>query len=206
MLRAVAISVIIGTFLIGMYYVVASSYVQPERQDKLQSALNELESGMTYEKFVSLDEQKRQFIVKQMPSGTLELLQQESRAHPTFIAEKPDDIRTKSGSNEIQLVKITQISGLKGYLAAGEASVVASGDMAFLRLEEFGVTSGIDQHVYLTKDGTIAESVDLGPLKASQGDQYYDVTGADIATYSILVIYSPTFDTYYAHAQFPKNQ
>jgi hypothetical protein len=180
--------------------------MRPEHQDTLTSALNEVEAGMTYEKFVSLDEQKRQFFVKRMPSNALTILQQEARTHPTFIAEKPDDIRKKSGSNEIQLVKITQISGLKGNLAAGEASIVASGDMVFLRLEEFGVTSGIDQHVYLTKDGTISEAVDLGLLKASQGDQYYGITGVDTTIYSILVIYSPTFDTYYAHAQFPKNQ
>jgi hypothetical protein len=206
LLRIVAISVIIGTFLIGTYYVVAASYIQPIQQDKIADALGEVQMGLTYERFVSLGEDERSALVQQMPSSTITMLLQEARSHPSFIAEKTDAIKAQSGSNEIRLVKLSQISGLKGYDSKGEAAIMISGDKIFLRLQEFGVTSGIDQHLYLTKDGTIATGIDLGRLKASQGDQYYDITGIDIELHNILIIYSKVFDTYYAHAKFLKTQ
>lgn len=206
MLGIVAISVIIGTFLIGTYYVVEASYIQPIQQDKIAAALGEVQAGLTYEKFVSLSEGERSVLVQQMPSSTITLLLEEARNHPSFIAEKTDAIKTQSGSNEIRLVKLSQISGLKGYDSKGEAAIIISSDMAFLRLQEFGVTSGIDQHLYLTKDGTIATGIDLGKLKASQGDQYYGITGVDTESHNILIIYSKVFDTYYAHAKFLKTQ
>jgi len=202
----VAISVIIGTFLIGTYYVVAASYVQPVQQDKIADVLGEIQAGLTYEKFTSLDEVERSILIQQMPSRTITMLLQEAKNHPSFIAEKPDTIKAQSGSSEIRLVKLSQISGLKGYESKGEAAIIISGDKTFLRLQEFGVTSGIDQHVYLTKDGTIATGIDLGRLKASQGEQYYDITGIDTQSYNIMVIYSKAFDTYYAHTKFLKTE
>ena len=201
-----AISVIIGTFLIGTYYVVAASYVQPVQQDKIADVLGEIQAGLTYEKFTSLDEVERSILIQQMPSRTITMLLQEAKNHPSFIAEKPDTIKAQSGSSEIRLVKLSQISGLKGYESKGEAAIIISGDKTFLRLQEFGVTSGIDQHVYLTKDGTIATGIDLGRLKASQGEQYYDITGIDTQSYNIMVIYSKAFDTYYAHTKFLKTE
>lgn len=206
MLSAVAISVIIGTFLIGTYYVVDATYVQPVQQDRLTAALGELRPGLTYGKFVSLEESERAYLVQQMPSSTVVLLLEESKNHPSFIAENTDDIKTETGSDQIRLVKLTSVSGLKGHTSNGEVAVVTSGDKVFLRLQEFGVTSGIDQHLYLTKDGTPGTGVDVGRLKASQGDQYYDITGVDTNTYNILIIYSKTFDTYYAQAKFLKTE
>jgi hypothetical protein len=186
--------------------VVAASYIQPIQQDKIADALSGIQAGLTYEKFASLGELERSILVQQMPSSTITLLLQEARNHPSFIAEKADAIKEQSGSNEIRLVKLSQISGLKGYDSKGEAAIIISGDKTFLRLQEFGVTSGIDQHLYLTKDGTIATGIDLGRLKASQGDQYYDITGIDTESHNVLIIYSKVFDTYYAHAKFLKIQ
>lgn len=206
MLRVVAISVIIGTFLIGTYYVVAASYVQPIQQGKLETALADFQADLTYEKFISFSEDERSTLVEQMPSSVIIMLLQEARNHPSFIAETVDDIKAESGSGEFKLMQITQISGLKGYTAQGEASIIKSGSKVFLRLQEFGVSSGIDQHLYLTKDGTIATGINLGMLKASQGEQYYDITGIDTETHGILIIYSKTFDTYYAHARFLKTE
>lgn len=206
MLRVVAISVIIGTFLIGTYYVVAASYVQPIQQDKLADALADFQAGLTYEKFISLNEDERSVLVQQMPSTVIIMILQEARNHPSFIAENADDIKAESGSDELKMVQMTQITGLKGYAGQGEASILKSGSKVFLRLQEFGVSSGIDQHLYLTKDGTTATGIDLGRLKASQGEQYYDITGIDTEIYGILIIYSQIFDTYYAHARFLKTE
>ncbi|MDG7050164.1 MAG: DM13 domain-containing protein [Nitrososphaerota archaeon] len=206
MLKAVTISVIIGTFLIGSYYVVASSFVQPEQQNKLGMALAEIQPDLTYAKFIALSEDQKSFLVQNMPTNTRNLILDEARNNPSFAAENKDLMTAQSGVTELRMIKLTQMSGIKGYDADGTASVFVSGDMTFLRLQDFGVASGIDQRLYLTKDGTIHTGIDIGPLKASQGDQNYDITSVDHDTYNVLIIYSEPFDLYYAYAKFIKTE
>ncbi len=206
MLKTITISIMIGTFLIGTYYVLAASYLPPVQENKLVSALNEIKPTLTYEKFISMDESERTALVGQMPSGTVRMLLQEAQNHPSYVSEDIDWIKLESNSNDIRFTKLTQITGVKGYDASGTASIVYAGNMLFLRLEDFSVTSGIDQRLYLTKDGTTASGVDLGLLKASAGNQNYDITGIDVDAYNILIIYSRTFDTYYAYTKFLKTE
>lgn len=206
MLKTITISIMIGTFLIGTYYVLAASYLPPVQENKLVSALNEIKPDLTYEKFISMDESERTALVGQMPSGTVRMLLQEAQNHPSYVSEDIDWIKLESNSNDIRFTKLTQITGVKGYDASGTASIVYAGNMLFLRLEDFSVTSGIDQRLYLTKDGTTASGVDLGLLKASAGNQNYDITGIDVDAYNILIIYSRTFDTYYAYTKFLKTE
>lgn len=204
MLKAVTISIVIGTFLIGMYYVVDATYVQPEQQSELAEALDKLSPGLTYDKLASLEEGDRYLLVRFAPSETIRLIMQEAQNHPSFVAESKDKIKEHSGSAELRVVKLTPFVGLKGFEAQGTAGVFVSGSSTFLRLENFVVTPGLDQRLYLTKDGSAVSGIELGRLKATEGSHNYDITGIDIETFNILVIYSPTFDTYYAHARFLK--
>jgi len=206
MLKTITVSIMIGTFLMGTYYVLAASYVPPVREDKLVSALNNMQTDLTYEKFITMSESQRMTLVRQMPSGVTRMLLEEAQNHPSYVSENADKIKLESGSNDIRFTKLTQITGVKGYDGSGIASLVYAGDMSFLRLEDFSVTSGIDQHLYLTKDGTIFSGIDLGPLKASAGDQNYDITGINTDAYSIMIVYSKTFDTYYAYTKFLKTE
>jgi len=163
-----------------------------------------MQTDLTYEKLISMTENERMTLVQQMPSNTIQMLLEEAQNHPSYISENTDKIKLESNSNDIRFTKLTQITGVKGYDGSGTASIVHAGDMTFLRLEDFSVTSGIDQHLYLTKDGTSASGVDLGPLKASVGDQNYNITGINTDVYSVMIIYSKTFDTYYAYTKFLK--
>lgn len=204
MLRTVTISVIIGTFLIGSYYVVAASYVQPEQQNKLGMALSEIRQDLTYEKFIVLSEDTKAFLIQTMPSSTRNLILEEARDRPSFAAESKDIMTEISGTSGLRMIKLTTISGVKGYDAGGQTTVYVSGKSTFLRLQDFGIASGIDQKLYLTKDGTVDTGIEIGSLRASQGDQNYDISGIDHDTYSILVIYSKPFELYYGYAKFVK--
>lgn len=206
MLQTITLSIMIGTFLMGTYYVLAASYLPPVQENKLVSALNDVQTDLTYAKFVSMSENERMTLVQQMPSSTIRMLLEEAQNHPVYISEDTDKIKLESNSNDIRFTKLTQITGVKGYDGSGTASIVYAGNMTFLRLEDFSVTSGIDQHIYLTKDGTIASGIDLGSLKASIGNQNYDITGINIDAYNVMIIYSKTFDTYYAYTKFLKTE
>lgn len=201
MLRTVTIAIIVGTFLIGSYYVVAASYVLPQQKDGLTLALDNIRPGLTYEKFVAMSEDEQSLLFSIMPSDTRMMLLQEARDSPSFIAESKDQIQVPAGY-DLKMTLFTEISGIKGYDAQGTASVLVAGDQKFLRLEDFGVAGGIDQHVFLTKDGIAETGIDVGPLKATQGDQNYDISAIDPDEYNVLIIYSKLSNTYYAHAQF----
>lgn len=203
MLRQVTVSVVIGTFLIGMYYVVDASYVQPVREDVLEQKLGQLRPGLSFVKVLQMDESQRSALVQSMPYETRLLVIQEARKYPSFASETVDDIKKVTGS-DVRFVKLTQIDRLKGYDASGTASIIESGGKTFLRLEGFSVTPGFDQRVFLTRDGSVEAGADVGLLKATSGSQNYDVTGIDTETYNIVIIFSKTFDVYYAHAKFPR--
>lgn len=201
MLRQVTISVIIGTFLVGAYYVVAASYIPAEQQSRLAAQLEEFQPGLTFEVLLSMDERQRATLVQNMPSDTVLLLMQEVKSRPSFVSETLDEIRQVSDS-DVKLVKFAQVTALKGHSASGTAVLVLSGEGEFLRLEHFSVSPGIDLRVFLTKDGSIFTGVDLGPLKATSGPQNYAIPAVNTEEYNIVIIYSSTFDEYYAHARF----
>lgn len=205
MLRQVTVSIVIGTFLVGMYYVVDASYVQPVREDALAAALERFQPGLSVGVVLAMDEHQRAALVKSMPSDLQLLLVQEAKSRPSFVSESVGDIKKQTGS-DARFAKLTQITALKGYDASGTALIIESGGSKFLRLEGFAVTPGIDQRVFLTKDGSVETGVDIGPLKASSGPQNYDATGVDTDTYNVVIIYSKTFDAYYAHARFLKSE
>ncbi len=66
------------------------------------------------------------------------------------------------------------------------------------------MTNGIGLHVFLTKAGDVSTGYEIGRLKANVGSQNYEITGIDTNEYNILVIYSKSFDIYYASANLPK--
>lgn len=201
MLRTVTISIIIGTFLIGAYYVASATYVQPQQKNDLALALGDIKPGLTYEKFIAMSEDEKSFLYDMMPSNTRLMLLQEAQNRPSFIAESKDQIQIPPGF-DLKVAKFTEISGIKGNDAQGTASILVAGSEKFLRLEDFGVNGGIDQHIYFTKDGIPDTGIDVGLLKATQGDQNYDISGINPDEYNVMIVYSKLSDTYYAHAQF----
>lgn len=196
--------VIAGTLLIGAYYVVDATYVQPAQQDVFSEKLTAFQPGLSFVKMMQMEEPQRAALIHSMPSDTKFLVMQEAKKHPSFVTETVGDIKAQSGS-DVRLLKLTQVAALKGYDASGTAALMESGPKSFLRFDGFGVTPGFDQRVYLTKDGSVSTGVDLGLLKATTGSQNYDITGIDTETYNIVIIYSKTFDEYYAHARFLKS-
>jgi len=70
-----------------------------------------------------------------------------------------------------------------------------------LRLEDFKVTNGPDLHVYLAIDNMASEFVDLGKLKANNGNQNYNIPdGADLERYNKVLIWCKTFGVLFGNA------
>jgi Electron transfer DM13 len=70
-----------------------------------------------------------------------------------------------------------------------------------LRLENFKSTNGPNVHVYLSTDKRATDYVDLGKLKANNGNQNYDIpAGTDIRKHNIVLIWCKDFSVLFGSA------
>ena len=201
MLKVVTI-IVLGSAALGAYYVIVSEYTPAQATDKVNLQLDKLQKGLNYAKFVDMKEEDQDVLVKQMSSGTREIIIKKAR---NFGSEINEDMRliTKNleSPNDMKFIKVAKIQGLKGNEVDGKAMIVVTGKLEYLRLEDFFVTNGIGLHVYLTKAGDIDSGYDLGKLKANKGDQNYQIPAINTDEYNIVVVYSKIFDLYYASAK-----
>ena len=86
--------------------------------------------------------------------------------------------------------------------AEGKVKVVSLTDGSkILRLENFKSTNGPNVHVYLSTDKRATDYVDLGKLKANNGNQNYNIpAGTDIRKHNIVLIWCKDFSVLFGSA------
>jgi hypothetical protein len=101
----------------------------------------------------------------------------------------------------------------KAHPTSGRASIYPMpGGKRFLRLTDFSTSNGPDVHVVLAQSGDPSltkdlvkgrlNSVELGLLKANQGDQNYDLPDSvDLKKYDVVVIYCERFHAVFGLAR-----
>ena len=198
MLRWIGIAAILGVSAIGVYYF-GPQMISQKMNDPLQLALDQIQTGLTYDKFVNMTNSQRDALVQKMPQQTISLIMDDAKKFPTTVSETMQDMISKISptSQSIVFSKQGEFVGLD-HDAKGKAEIISVGKIAFLRFENFQVTNGPDLHVYMTINGNATTGIDLGKLKGSIGDQNYDLNGVDTKTYDTVVIYSQSFHVYFA--------
>ena len=130
---------------------------------------------------------------------------------PTSAAGAPpaDATSTPSASSaEGVLVASGELMGVDSFhTGSGRVLLVEGPDVGVLRFEQYAVRNGPDLHVYLTPDAEgdvhVDGAVDLGKIKATQGDVNYELpSGLDLASFRAAVIYCQPFRVTFAVATF----
>jgi Electron transfer DM13 len=87
--------------------------------------------------------------------------------------------------------------------AEGVAKEISTEDgRKFIRFENFKVTNGPDLYVYLATDQSASDFVDIGKLKANNGNQNYEIPdGTDLAKYKTVVIWCKAFSVLFGSAE-----
>lgn len=204
MLKGIAIAIIIGTAVLGTYYLAGPLFYNRVVDEPLPKALSDLQKDLTYDKFVNMVDEQRSALVEKMPQKTIDLVMNEAKKFTTTASETMQDMIAKVAPDSNQTPKFSKLGtfeGLKGHQATGKAEVISVGDISFLRFEEFEVTNGPDLHVYMTKDGDISTGIDLGKLKGNKGDQNYSLDNINTNVYDTVVIYCQPFHVYFASAK-----
>ena len=201
MLRGIGIATILGVAAISIYYF-GPQMISQKMSDPLQQAFDQIQTGLTYDKFVNMTNSQRDALVQKMPQQTITLIMDDAKKFPTTVSESMQDMVSKISltSQNIVFSKQGEFVGLD-HDAKGKAEIISVGKIAFLRFENFQVTNGPDLHVYMTINGDATTGIDLGKLKGSIGDQNYDLHGVDTKTYDTVLIYSQPFHVYFAQAK-----
>lgn len=204
MLKAVAIIVIIGTAVIGTYYLAGPLFYDRVINEPLPAVLSELQKDLTYNKFVNMVDEQRKALVDKMSPETIDLVMAEAKKFTTTASEDMQEMIAKVAPNSQDTPKFSKLGmfqGLKGHEAKGKAEVISVDDISFLRFEDFEVTNGPDLHVYMTKNGDVDSGIDLGNLKGSKGNQNYALGEINADIYNTVVIYCQPFHVYFASAK-----
>ncbi|MGK2964274.1 MAG: DM13 domain-containing protein [Tepidiformaceae bacterium] len=134
------------------------------------------------------------------PRGTAE---PRASATPTAAAAPP----TAVPSQAAVLAEGAFRDGEPGHNGAGTARLIRTADGALvLRFEEFSVTNGPDLFVVLSTDpegsrGSASEGLNLGDLKATDGNINYDIpAGIDVSGYQSVIIWCRQFNVVFAVA------
>lgn len=199
MIKFVTVSIILATALIGIYYGTVQGMFAAQTEE-VTSRLQNLQEGLTYAKFVDLGEKEQKELINKMSPETRRIVIQHAKSFNSQINEGLNTITNGVPPDQVRFLQDSKIDGVKGNQAEGRAMVVTAGDEKYLRFVDFKVTNGIDLHVYLTKGGDISSGINIGKLKATEGDQNYLISGINTKVYNVVIIYDKQFETYYASA------
>ena len=80
-------------------------------------------------------------------------------------------------------------------------------DLNVLRLENLKVTNGPDLYVYLSTDKSASDIVNLGKLKANNGNQNYNIPpGTDLTKYDTVLIWCKAFSVLFGSVELKPQQ
>ncbi|HUU47898.1 MAG TPA: DM13 domain-containing protein [Nitrosopumilaceae archaeon] len=85
---------------------------------------------------------------------------------------------------------------------SGDTIVLGLDDINYLRFENFAAANGPDLHVYLATDNAATEFIDLGLLKANNGNQNYEIPdGTDLDKYNKVLVWCKMFSVLFGSAE-----
>jgi hypothetical protein len=168
-------------------------------------------ASQEYQKFVSMNEQDKINAAKQMNqrqknvviigAAQINNTMNENVVTSQGIINKP---QTNTTANISTIMAGSFVGAGDGFHnAQGLAKVIPlKNEQSILRLENFKSTNGPNVHLYLATDRTASDFIDLGRLKANNGNQNYNIpAGTDLAKYNMALIWCKDFSVLFGSAQ-----
>jgi hypothetical protein len=179
------------------------------------TVVNKKEASQAYQKFVSMNDQDRMTAAKQMSQRQKNMVMIGAGQINNTIIENVDipiTIKQQEQQSNATTTTTTTSKIITGsfigagdgfHNAEGSAKVIPLGDgNSILRLENFKSTNGPNVHLYLATDKSASNFIDLGKLKANNGNQNYNIPhGTDLAKYNMALIWCKDFSVLFGSAQ-----
>ena len=173
-------------------------------------------ASQEYQKFVSMNEQDRINAAKQMNQRGKNMVMigaaQINNTMNENVVMLAGVINEQQQSNITTTTAAPTSTRTGSFIGAGDGFHNAEGlakvmpldgsGHTILRLEKFKSTNGPNVHLYLATDKTASNFIDLGRLKANNGNQNYKIpVGTDLAKYNMALIWCKDFSVLFGSAQ-----
>lgn len=138
-----------------------------------------------------------------IPTGAL--VQSEIKGSDTIAMNQEDTMMEEGMMKTIPMSYAGEFVGVDDGVhdAQGDAYTIPLEDTSnVLRLENFKSTNGPDLYVYLSTDENASDFVNLGTLKASSGNQNYEIPDdTDLSKYNKVLIWCKAFGVLFGSAE-----
>jgi hypothetical protein len=198
-----AIVIIVG---VGAYYLASPLFISTEVDEPLLTTAVESEA---YQRFVSMNEEEKMQAAKQMSIQERDQIMATASKVNNSIDESMDQVQQQTQNNAATTTtNVLRTGSFVGvgdgiHNAEGTAKVIPLQDGSnILRLEDLRVTNGPDLYVYLATDKSASDFVNVGKLKANNGNQNYDIpTETDLTKYDTILIWCRPFSVLFGSAE-----
>jgi Electron transfer DM13 len=198
-----AIVIIVG---VGAYYLASPLFISTKVDEPLPTTAVESEA---YQRFVSMNEEEKMQAAKQMSTQERDQIMATASKVNNSIDESMDQVQQQTQNNAATTTtNVLRTGSFVGvgdgiHNAEGMAKVIPLQDGSnILRLEDLRVTNGPDLYVYLATDKSASDFVNVGKLKANNGNQNYDIsTETDLTKYDTVLIWCRPFSVLFGSAE-----
>jgi hypothetical protein len=198
-----AVVIIVG---LGAYYLASPLFISTEVDELLPTTAVESEA---YQRFVSMNEEEKMQAAKQMSIQERDQIMATASKVNNSIDESMDQVQQQTQNNAATTTtNVLRTGSFVGvgdgiHNAEGTAKVIPLQDGSnILRLEDLRVTNGPDLYVYLATDKSASDFVNVGKLKANNGNQNYDIpTETDLTKYDTILIWCRPFSVLFGSAE-----
>ena len=202
----IIISIIVAAIAIPIgIYTISPLFINTEINEPLPPLSSE--SALVFEKFMAMTEDEKINAAKNMTVEEKNMIMKMAAKQNTTINENKTTIMDIS-QNTIEENKNLLVGDFMGvndgiHNAEGYVKILTLLDGSqILRLEDFRTTNGPDIHLYLSTDKQASNFIDLGRLKANNGDQNYQIPiDTDFNKYKYVLIWCQPFSVLFGSAQ-----
>lgn len=97
---------------------------------------------------------------------------------------------------------LSQVVGTTGHPASGTVRIVKADEKTYIRYENFKTINGPDLYIYLAKDLDAKEYVNLGTLRATEGNVNYEIPqSVNPAEYQYVMVWCKQFGILFNYAK-----
>jgi hypothetical protein len=217
--KKILIVIIITVAAVGIpiaAYTISPLFISNSINEPLPATVgvaDQKQASQQYQKFVSMNEQERMNLARHMSQkdknmvmiGAAQVINTINENTPTQETIKLQQQQQQQGNSASVNIRTGSFIGAGDgfHNAEGLAKIIPLGnESTILRLENFKSTNGPNVHVYLSTDKTASNFIDLGRLKANNGNQnYYIANGTDFAKYHTVLIWCKDFSVLFGSAE-----
>jgi len=108
-----------------------------------------------------------------------------------------EDVKTEVSSTQSTAAPVV---GTPAHPASGFVRVIEVEEKTYVRYENYQTINGPDLYVYLAKDIEAKEFIDLGALKATEGNINYEIpAGVEVSEYPYVLTWCKQFGVLFNH-------